>query len=331
MARLLWGGVLVSLIAFAWGAVYVWRLARDTIGEDRASAAVALLAAYPFAVFFSAPYTESLFLLGAVAAIYHFRRDELVSAAALGPARRPHAPERLLPEHRPRAADLREASRARPTFPNLRISTSPNPSLAAAAPGVGMLIYSAYVHHLTGAWFGWARLHEAWGRSYSGLGAGGARVWLDHGRRAAARRRRRAVRHAEQPRADFRAADAVAGVAAARASRMPLFVLVNLVPPMLAGGVLSMGRLTATLFPLFLALAAIGPAARGHAAHHRVRHRPGAGGRALLHLAAAILSRQRPAPAAQPRLPASFHRLKRHRLCLSGPGALQAWSIIERN
>jgi hypothetical protein len=34
------------------------------------------------------------------------------------------------------------------------------------------------------------------------------------------------------------------------------FVLVNLVPPLLAGGVLSMGRLTATLFPLFLALAA---------------------------------------------------------------------------
>jgi hypothetical protein len=34
-----------------------------------------------------------------------------------------------------------------------------------------------------------------------------------------------------------------------------VFVLVNLVPPMLAGGVLSMGRLTSTLFPLFLAVA----------------------------------------------------------------------------
>ena len=37
------------------------------------------------------------------------------------------------------------------------------------------------------------------------------------------------------------------------------FVLVNLVPPLLAGGVLSMGRLTSTLFPVFLALAAILP------------------------------------------------------------------------
>jgi hypothetical protein len=34
-----------------------------------------------------------------------------------------------------------------------------------------------------------------------------------------------------------------------------LFILINVVPPMLAGGVLSMGRLTATLFPMFLALA----------------------------------------------------------------------------
>jgi hypothetical protein len=39
-----------------------------------------------------------------------------------------------------------------------------------------------------------------------------------------------------------------------------VFVLVNVVPPMLAGGVLSMGRLTATLFPVFLALAAVLPA-----------------------------------------------------------------------
>jgi len=72
-ARILWGGVIISLIAFAWASVYLWRLARDTIGEDRAGTAVAMMAAYPFAVFFSAPYTEAVFLLGAVGAVYHFR------------------------------------------------------------------------------------------------------------------------------------------------------------------------------------------------------------------------------------------------------------------
>ena len=41
--------------------------------------------------------------------------------------------------------------------------------------------------------------------------------------------------------------------------RMRAFVLVNLVPPLLAGGLLSMGRLSSTLFPMFLALAAVLP------------------------------------------------------------------------
>src|SRR5262245_34347514 len=76
LARLLWSGVFLSVIAFAWAAAYFWRLARDTIGDAHAASAVALLAAYPFAVFFSAAYTESLFLLGSVAAVYHFRREE---------------------------------------------------------------------------------------------------------------------------------------------------------------------------------------------------------------------------------------------------------------
>ena len=34
------------------------------------------------------------------------------------------------------------------------------------------------------------------------------------------------------------------------------FVALNLVPPIFAGGALSMGRMTSTLFPVFIALAA---------------------------------------------------------------------------
>jgi len=38
-----------------------------------------------------------------------------------------------------------------------------------------------------------------------------------------------------------------------------IFVLINLAPPLLAGGLLSMGRLSSTLFPVFLALPAVLP------------------------------------------------------------------------
>ena len=257
MARLLWAGVLVSVAAFAWAAVYLWRLARDTIGEASAPAAVALLAAYPFSVFYSAPYTESLFLLGSVACVYHFRRGDLRPAAAWGllvGLTRPNGcflslPLAVLLAERIRSSGQPVAS------PAHRI---PQSLLAAAAPGLGMLAYSVYVNHVTGDFFGWARLHEAWGRSYEGLApVGRAYGWLvDEGLLTVVQN------------VPYDTLNSL-GLIFALAMLWPvtrrlgaaygLFVVVNVVPPMLAGGVLSMGRLTATLFPLFLALAALVP------------------------------------------------------------------------
>ena len=247
MMRLLWAGVLVSLAAFAWGAVYTWRLARDTIGDARAPAAVALLSAYPFAVFFSAPYTESLFLLGAVAAVYHFRRAELPTAAAWG---------LLVGVTRPNGCFLSivlavlALERRRPV--------AGRELAVAAMPGIGMLIYSAYVRSITGSWFGWARLHETWGRSFEGLAPVG---------RALTRLGETGVMGAIEA-APYDMLN-LAGLIFALAMLWPVwrrlgpahaaFVLVNVVPPLLAGGVLSMGRITAPLFPLFFALAAVVP------------------------------------------------------------------------
>ena len=74
----------ISLAAFLWALVYVARLASALIGPERASAAALLLAAYPFAFFYNAPYTESLFLLGAAGACEHFRRQEWHAAAFFG-------------------------------------------------------------------------------------------------------------------------------------------------------------------------------------------------------------------------------------------------------
>jgi hypothetical protein len=242
MARLLWAGVAVSLIAFAWAAAYLWRLARDLIGDARAPGAVALLAAYPFAVFFSAAYTESLFLLGAVAAIYHYRRDEWVKAGAWG---------LLVGLTRPNGCFL-SVVLACLAIDKLR---NPRALMAAAMPGLGMLAFSAYVHELTGRFFGWARLHEAWGRSYSGL----APVEHAYGRLA-----NDGLLHVMEG-MPFDTLNSL-GLIFALAMLWPafrrlgpafaLFIVVNAVPPLLAGGVLSMGRLTSTLFPIFLALAA---------------------------------------------------------------------------
>ncbi len=120
-----------------------------------------------------------------------------------------------------------------------------------------MLAYSAYVYRLTGHFFGWARMHEAaWGRSYEGLApVERAYGWItDEG-----------LFHVIEG-VPFDTLNSLGLIFALLmlwpvlrrlGPAMALFVLINVVPPMLAGGVLSMGRLTSTLFPVFLALAAV--------------------------------------------------------------------------
>jgi hypothetical protein len=247
----MWGGVYVSILAFAWAAVYMWKLARDTLGESLAADSVALMAAYPFAAFFSAPYSESVFVLGSIGAFYHFRREEYWQAALWGA---------LVGVTRPNGCFLSVALAVLLVLPKgTARSRRPVAGLfAASAPGLGMLAYSAYVKHLTGSWFGWARLHEAWGRSYHGVApAERAYQWIaDEG-----------VLHVVQgiPFDTLNALGVLFAVILLWAvfrrlgAAYAVFVLVNLVPPLFAGGFLSMGRLTATLFPLFLALAAVTP------------------------------------------------------------------------
>ena len=78
-----WGGVVVSNAAFLAALAYVYALGRRLL-PDRASAerALWLLALFPTAFFFSALFTESLYLLCCVAAIYHAHARQWVAAVA---------------------------------------------------------------------------------------------------------------------------------------------------------------------------------------------------------------------------------------------------------
>jgi len=283
LLRALWAGVVISLAAFLWALVYVVRLGRELVGSERAANAALLLASYPFALFFSAPYAESLFLLAAVGAFFHFRRGEWTAASCWGlvagltrpngcflsvplvilaleqiyrgtgagpePAARAGEPEDR-PERAVGAGESKDRSGLVKAW-GVRL-------LTAAMPGIGMLAFSAYLYGLTGVWFAWARSHEAWGRTYQGWGPFvTAFGWL-----------RDEPLQQVVTNVPFNTLNAL-GVLFGLALTYPvfrrfgaafgIFVLINLVPPLFAGGVLSMGRLSSTLFPLFLALAAIVP------------------------------------------------------------------------
>jgi hypothetical protein len=254
--RYTWAGLFISLAAFFWGAWYLSRIARELLDDERATSAVLLLAAYPFAIFYSAAYSESLFLLCAVGAWYHFRHEQWLPAALFGVVAglsRPNGffltvPLALL------ALGVRDARPVSIAAIPPRQPIRPIALAVAAMPAVGMLIFTLYVYQLTEIWFAWARMHGAWGRSFSAAHVDFAPTGSAAGLLQLA---------AAQP---FQTLNTL-GLAFALSLVWPvwrklgpawsLFVLVNVLPPLAAGGVLSMGRVTATLFPLFLALAAI--------------------------------------------------------------------------
>jgi hypothetical protein len=250
-----WAGVLIALIAFFFALRYLFRLARATLDHDGAVASVAFIATYPFALFFSAPYTEALFLLASIAAFYHFERDELIQAGLWGllaGLTRPNGCLLAIPLAVVAVRPLWQGSRdLRAAMPRM---------LTAAMPGIGMLMFSTYIYALTGNPLQWAAQNAAWGRVYQGLDqlVADRLVYVqDSG----------LYDYASSRSLDMLQALAVLLVIG---SIWPVYrrfglhyavlLVVNLATPLMMGGLLSMGRVTSVLFPTFMWLGAAVPA-----------------------------------------------------------------------
>ncbi len=253
----LWTGVGVSLVAFFLALGYFLRLARDELRDEGAAVtAVMLLAAYPFAVFFSAAYTEALFLLTLVGAVYHFRHDQLGRAAAWGfvcGLTRPNGSFLSIVLGLMAVAPMWNASSWRLILPPPSGWADVGKRLlAAAAPGFGMLAFSAYIYQLTGHPFRWTMQNAAWGRVYRSLDS----LVSDRVDYIASNG---LYSYASTQTIDFFYLLAVLFAIGSvwpvyRRFGLPYAVLliVNTLPPMAAGGLLSMGRVTSVLFPVFL-------------------------------------------------------------------------------
>jgi hypothetical protein len=263
----LWAGQLLVLAASLWGFVYVFRLARSALGDtDRAATTVALLAAYPFAVFYSAVYTEAIFLLCSAGAFYHVMRREYWRTAAfalLCGFARPNGFLLAVPlslvalwpgivgawAHRASGVGTGIVRAVRDSAPAIA---------AAAAAVIGVLAFSAFIYSLTGRPLAWLEAHAAWGRTFG--------TWVSEGPFQELQGRGLYRYARSQP------IDAVnfAAVLACLAAVWPVtrrfgvpygvFMLVNIIPPLTAGGLLSIGRVTAVMFPMFIWIASVVPA-----------------------------------------------------------------------
>ncbi|MFN8058207.1 MAG: mannosyltransferase family protein [Vicinamibacterales bacterium] len=259
--KVAWIGVVLSLVCFLWALVYLHRLARLLTDGDveAASGTVLMLAAYPFALFYGAVYTEALFLLSAVAAFYHLERDELGRASVWGLVAGLARPNGCVISVPLALVALRRASRGgaggagwavwRTNWQTLTAGLA-----AASASGVAMLAFTAYLYGLSGRWFLWLEAHRAWGRTYQAVD----QLFAER------------VTFISQfgfyeytSTAPYDLLNALPVVVMLLMAvpvwrRLGLayavFLLVNLVPPLAAGGFLSMGRVTSVMFPVFVYL-----------------------------------------------------------------------------
>ena len=245
-AALAWTATAVSIVVFAAAVTYLYWFVDEQFGSAVAERSILLLASYPFAVFFGAAYSESLFLFSAIAAWYHFRRDEPILAGTFGLIAGLSRPNGAL-----LAIPLLIEMTARRWFSASRCA-------AALAPVAGMAIFSLFAYRLTGDPLIWVDSQRAaFGRTYQSFGDTiwrelevlsdtgmvqyvGAWPW-------------RTLNLAPT----LLALGAVWPVARRLGAAAGVFVLVNTLLPLLNGGLVSMGRYTSVLFPIFVWLATV--------------------------------------------------------------------------
>ena len=222
-------GLLVSLTAFLLALIMFWRWTADRLGPDVATGAAWLLSAFPLAVFFSAVYTESLYLLLVVSACYFAERRRFAGTAAAGFLSGLARPNGLLLSI-PIAWTTLIADRDRRELPR-RLA-------AIAAPGLGLLVYCAYLAWRFGDPLAWLSGQAAWGTQPGQppvvAAAGTIDLWwlID-----------------ALPLAFVLAT--IVPVTHLLGAAYGLFIALNIAPPLLRHGLMSLGRFSTVMFPAF--------------------------------------------------------------------------------
>ncbi len=290
LVRWHWTGVVFSTVLLVIALWFLSRLGALLLDASTGHRAALLCAVYPWSIYFGLPYTESLFLLACCAATYRFVSGRHLEAFVWGLVAGLTRPNGIILtvllgmlwiRDAYRLFDARFVMSGRPAFlglpglarriggtgaPGFRTEGTtfavpgqdPRPLLLSAlsvcAPILGVLIYSVYVHGVTGDPLTWLRVQEAWGRHTMDP------VWV-LGRFVADLMASPIAVAREHP---YKFANGVTGLIAL-ALVVPVgrrigwayaaFVLLGVIMPVAGGGFASLGRYTAILFPIFLYVA----------------------------------------------------------------------------
>jgi hypothetical protein len=243
-------GLLISLAAFAGALTLLYRLARLELGEDYAWRVILLIATFPYALYFSAVYTESLFLFLSVGTFYAMRRGYLGWAAICGFAAgltRPNGFWLALP--------LALLALSRPdtnAFDDRRPISLPLSLLVAAVPILGVTLFSAYLQWRFGDALAWVHGQAAWGVPLL-LRRGAPDPFKLPGE--AAVKPIEVITWTGNIAAFGAAAYAIRPISRRLGWAYGAWIAVNIFPPVVAHLFMSLGRFVSVLFPFFFWLA----------------------------------------------------------------------------
>jgi hypothetical protein len=239
----LWTGVFLSTLCFGLALFFIAGIARTLFSESVARTSMFAAAAYPFALFHGQVYPEALFLLAASAATWSGLTGRWRWCLAAGIVAGLSRPTGVLVVLLVAWAVARRSGNA--PFDWRRY-------LPVLGPAIGLGIYCAYVYALTGHPLTWLTDQAGWGRAVqlphvlladvaSSLGTLGFAGYVT-----------------ERPYEAINLGALIVGLGSVipvwrRIGWGPaLFVLFSVGVPLVIGGLPSMGRYTAVLFPIFI-------------------------------------------------------------------------------
>lgn len=160
-------GLLVSTVATVVACAFLIRLADEELGEGTGRRAASYLVLFPTAVFLVAPYSEALFLAGAIPAFYYARRQRwtlVALPAAIATASRAAGVFLLFGLFVELVRQMIEGRNA--------LNLAHRVSQALGALAVAVLPIAAYALYLQAARGSWRQFFidqsEGWGRSFVG-------------------------------------------------------------------------------------------------------------------------------------------------------------------
>lgn len=154
-------GLLISNLAFAIALAYLYALVRLEYGDQSAAyRTVFYIAIFPTAIFFSAVYTESLFLLLTVASVYYARRGNFITAGVFGALASMTRVEGVLTAL-PLAYEVWRAWRER------RGTTLARGVVGLALVPLGLIAYMGYLYALQGDPMAFSKVQADWNRHFA--------------------------------------------------------------------------------------------------------------------------------------------------------------------